>query len=292
MNKIAIGFGIGLPIGLVVGIKISSQNISEFLFPNQSFKNQFWKRSAKKVPKKFYDPMVDLPIEIVEMIFLHLDCVDLLKCLSVSKSWNRYLKDPRFWLKKCAQKTFSPEVQAKWNTLVSLTERPQTEYLKNNFTPFLGSIRFNLVKNSTKELIGFQGDREKFPSQTRLLNDLMNSHNAKMIEVRKSIARSLMKSCKNSEMIITPLHAALKFKEILLIQFMVTHSNEMNFIKEVPDLFRMRPIGYKEENELILLMNKLKKDAKDKISRPIPENIAIRSDLRKIVELMKKMTIH
>ena len=43
MNKIAIGFGIGLPIGLVVGIKMSNQNFPEFLFPNQSFKNQFWK---------------------------------------------------------------------------------------------------------------------------------------------------------------------------------------------------------------------------------------------------------
>ena len=283
MNKIAIGFGIGLPIGLVVGIKMSNQNTSEFLFPN--FMNQFWKRSAKKVPKKFYDPLVDLPIEVVEMIFLEIDCVDLVKCLIVSKSWNRYVKDPRFWLKKCAQKTFSPEVQARWNSLVSLTERPQTEYLKNNFTPFLGSIRFNLVKNSTKELIGFQGDREKFPSQTRLLNDLINSHNAKMIEVRESIARSLMKSCKNSEMIITPLHAALKFEEIHLIQFLVTHSNEKNLIEEVQDLSHLRPIGYKEENELILLINKLKKD---KIPRPIPENIVIRSDLRKIVELMKK----
>ena len=43
MNKVAIGIGIGLPIGLVVGIKMSNQNISEVLFPNQNFKNQFWK---------------------------------------------------------------------------------------------------------------------------------------------------------------------------------------------------------------------------------------------------------
>ena len=181
MNKIAIGFGIGLPIGLAVGIKMRNQNVTEFLFPNQSFMNQFWKKSAKK----FFDPMVYLPNEIMEMIFLELDCVDLVNCLSVSKSWNSYLINPRFWIKKCTRKTLSPEVQAKWKNLISLTERPQNEYLKEQFIPFwYGSIPF------------------------------------KMVKIKQNVSKLLMNMClKNERSMITPFHAILKFRDIRLLTF-------------------------------------------------------------------------
>ena len=121
---------------------------------------------------------------------------------------------------------------------------------------------------------------------------MMNKHNEIIIKTREGIAKLLMKMCKDSEMMITPLHAALKYEEIIVMQFMTTHGDEMNYAEEVPKYYSIRPIGYKEENEVVLLINKLKNEPKKEIRNMNPQknydNSSIMSDLTEIVELKKR----
>ena len=63
-----------------------------------------------------------------ENILLHLNYKSLMDCRSVSQSFKRIIDNPRFWLKKTAQKGMSRELQTAWDTCLRNLKDP---YIKN-----------------------------------------------------------------------------------------------------------------------------------------------------------------
>ena len=51
---------------------------------------------------------------LAENIFLYLDYEDIINCQIVSESWNGFLENPMFWLKKWTRRGLSKENKIGW----------------------------------------------------------------------------------------------------------------------------------------------------------------------------------
>ena len=58
---------------------------------------------------------------LAENIFLYLDYEDIINCQIVSESWNRFLENPMFWLKKWTRKGLSKKNKIDWIKAINLS---------------------------------------------------------------------------------------------------------------------------------------------------------------------------
>ena len=65
---------------------------------------------------------------LAENIFLYLDYEDIINCQIVSESWNRFLENPMFWLKKWTRRGLSKENKIGWIKAIRLTKNIKIEH--------------------------------------------------------------------------------------------------------------------------------------------------------------------
>ena len=65
--------------------------------------------------------------EIIEKVFDALDSSTLLNCRLVCKTWNQFLENPMFWLKKLREIGQPEEIETAWKTLIAKSEKIEVE---------------------------------------------------------------------------------------------------------------------------------------------------------------------
>ena len=79
--------------------------------------------------------------EIIEKLFSALDPLTLLNCRLVCKTWNQFLENPTFWLKKLKEVGQPEEIETAWKNLIAKAEEIEVENfarcLRMKFTDFI-----------------------------------------------------------------------------------------------------------------------------------------------------------
>ena len=65
---------------------------------------------------------------LAENIFLYLDYEDIINCQIVSESWNGFLENPMFWLKKWTRRGLSKKNKIGWIKAIRLTKNIKIEH--------------------------------------------------------------------------------------------------------------------------------------------------------------------
>ena len=86
---------------------------------------------------------------IAETIFLQLDLNDIEKCQDVAVSWQKILRYPMFWFRKCVSRGFLKKHKSAWSRAISLITTIQ---VGKNADPDKRTMAINCITSHLKEI--------------------------------------------------------------------------------------------------------------------------------------------
>ena len=108
--------------------------------------------------------------DITENIFMSLDHKCLVNCSKVNIFWQRILKNPRFWLKKCVSlKIFTKEQENKWTKIINFLKNTNLEF---HLTSYL--MKIHLVFENEANLMKSPRSPFKMAFRSALLSKTTN----------------------------------------------------------------------------------------------------------------------